>query len=90
MTDAVISEKLREDVKQIISEVLEVEPAELSEDGSFENDYDADSLLVIEMFARFERSLGVKIPQDEMIELDTLPAAYALVARHSAGEPVSA
>ncbi|WP_326415444.1 acyl carrier protein [Amycolatopsis sp. H20-H5] len=90
MSETTISEELRENVRSIVADVLEVEPAELTDNGSFGEDYDADSLLIIEMFARFERNLGIKIPQGDLVELDNLPAAYALVAQHSAQEQVSA
>jgi len=90
MSDVVISEDLREDVRRIVAEVLEVEPGALSDGDSFTEDHEADSLLVIEMFARFERTLGVKIPQDEMVELDDLPTAWDLVGRHAGKARVGA
>lgn len=90
MSDVTISEELRENVRAIVADVLEVELAELTDEGSFGDDYEADSLLVIEMFARFERNLGIKIPKGELVELDNLPDAYALVAQHTVKETVSA
>ena len=90
MSDVTISEELRANVRSIVAEVLEVEPEELTDEGSFGDDYEADSLLVIEMFARFERNLGIKIPKGELVELDNLPDAYALVAQHTVKEPVGA
>ncbi|MEU6055339.1 acyl carrier protein [Streptomyces xanthochromogenes] len=77
---------LNEKVREIIADVLEVETFELTEDSSFEDDFGADSLLTIEMFARFEKELGIAIPQDEMAQLDTLDQAYSLVARNAAQE----
>ncbi|MFI9204232.1 acyl carrier protein [Streptomyces sp. NPDC053048] len=85
MSDAAISEELREKIQGIVAEVLEADAAELSDDTSFVDDLDADSLLVIEIFSRFERDLGIKIPQEDLTELDNLPAAYALVAKYIQG-----
>lgn len=82
MSDVVISDELRESVRAIVAEVLEIDIAELTDTSSFADDFEADSLLVIEMFARFERNLGIKIPQEDLTELDDLPTAYELVARH--------
>ncbi|GHF27800.1 MULTISPECIES: acyl carrier protein [Streptomyces] len=86
MSDIVMSEEQRVKVRDIVAEVLEVDADDLTEQSSFADDFDADSLLVIEIFSRFERDLGIRIPQEELVELDDLPAAYAVVARHSAPE----
>ncbi|MFG2291147.1 acyl carrier protein [Streptomyces sp. NPDC048595] len=81
-----ISEELRDQIRTIVAEVLEADPAALTDDSSFADDFEADSLLVIEMYARFERDLKIKIPQDAVVELDDLPATYALLAEHTPAE----
>jgi acyl carrier protein len=83
MSSTAISGDLREKVRQIVLDVLEIDSAELTEQSSFIDDFGADSLLVIEMFARFERQLGIRIPKDEMTDLPDLPAAYAIAAKHA-------
>lgn len=82
MSEAVLSEELRNKVRAIIADVLEADADELTEESSFVEDFDADSLLVIEMYSRFERDLGVKVPQEDAPELDNLPATYALLAKY--------
>lgn len=88
MNEITISDDLRERVRGIVADVLEVDPAELTDESSFVDDFEADSLLVIEMYARFERNLGIKIPQEDVTELDNLPAAYEVVAGHAPQETV--
>lgn len=83
MSDIAVSDELRESVRAIVVDVLEIDETEITDSSSFANDFEADSLLVIEMFARFERNLGIKIPQEDLVELDDLPTAYSVVARHS-------
>jgi acyl carrier protein len=78
-----ISEELRDQIRTIVAEVLEADLEALTEESSFADDFEADSLLVIEMYARFERDLKIKIPQDSVIELDDLPTTYALLAEHT-------
>ncbi|MDA2809381.1 acyl carrier protein [Nocardiopsis sp. RSe5-2] len=90
MSGTGLSEDLRGRVHAIVAEVLEVEADELTEESSFAEDFEADSILVIEIFSRFERDLGIKIPQEDLTELDDLPAAYALVARYATAEPAGA
>ena len=83
MTHTAISGELHDRVREIVADVLEIDAAELTDESSFIDDFGADSLLVIEMFARFERTLGIRIPKEDMIDLPDLPAAYAIVAKHS-------
>ncbi|MEV5280065.1 MULTISPECIES: acyl carrier protein [unclassified Streptomyces] len=80
---ASLSADLRTRVRDIVADVLEVSAEEVGEHHSFADDFDADSLLIIEMFSRFERQLGIEIPQEELVDLDDLASAYALIARHT-------
>ena len=88
MSATAISGDVREKVRKIVLDVLEIDSAELTDESSFVDDFGADSLLVIEMFARFERQLGIRIPKDEMTDLPNLSAAYAIAAKY--GEPAHA
>ncbi|NYI04069.1 acyl carrier protein [Allostreptomyces psammosilenae] len=81
-----LTEELRARVREIVADVLEVPVAEVGETSSFTEDLDADSLLVIEIFSRFERQLGLRIPQEELADLDNLATAYAVIARHAPQE----
>ncbi|MGW3078708.1 MULTISPECIES: acyl carrier protein [unclassified Kitasatospora] len=82
--------EIREKIREIVAEVLEADIADLTDEQSFVDDLEADSLLVIEIISRFERDLHIKIPKDDLSELDTLPEAYELVAKHYVGEAVGA
>ncbi len=53
-------------VKEILCDVLEIELDELTERGSFEEDYDADSLRAVEILAALEKALSIKIPQNKL------------------------
>ncbi|KZM69068.1 acyl carrier protein [Nocardia terpenica] len=73
---------LHAQVRKIVAAVLDIDETELTDESSFIDDFDADSLQVIEMFSRFEKFLGVKVPNEDEVEMDNLPQAYALVAAH--------
>jgi acyl carrier protein len=77
-----------ETVRAIIADVLEIDAAELTEESNFEDDFGADSLLVIEMFSRFEKELGISIPQEDLVQLNDLSAAYQVVGRSLKRETV--
>ena len=56
---------IAEDVKKIIVERLGVDPAEVTEVASFQNDLGADSLDIVELIMEFEKVFDIEIPDDE-------------------------
>ncbi|ASF13143.1 acyl carrier protein [Nocardia brasiliensis] len=63
-------------LRDMISEVLEIEPEELTETSHFVEDHEADSLRAIEILARIEKKYKVTIPQDRLPEMVNLRAVY--------------
>jgi acyl carrier protein len=80
MTDA---ENRLEQLREIVAEVLELEPEELSDTGDFVEEYEADSLRAIEILARIEKQYKIDIPQTELAEMRNLKAVYEVVARYA-------
>ncbi|PZG24178.1 polyketide-8 synthase acyl carrier protein [Micromonospora craterilacus] len=74
------------ELRDIVAEVLELEPEELTETGDFAEDYQADSLRAIEILARIDKKFKIEIPQSELPQLNNLKAVYDAVVRHSAGQ----
>ena len=56
---------IAEDVKAIIVEKLGVDPSEVTETASFQNDLGADSLDLVELILDFEKKFGIVIPDDD-------------------------
>ena len=56
---------IAEDVKKIIVERLGVDPAEVTEVASFQNDLGADSLDIVELIMEFEKVFDIEIPDDD-------------------------
>ncbi len=73
----------RDQLREIVAEVLELDPGELTDGSDFVEEYGADSLMAIEILARIERDLGVFIPQEDLPEMTDLAGVYAVVARHA-------
>ncbi|MCT2589600.1 acyl carrier protein [Streptomyces sp. N2-109] len=80
MTAAATKEAKLEELRELISEVLEIEPEELTNDGNFVNEYEADSLRAIEILARLEKKYKVEIPQGELPRMENLNAVYEVLA----------
>jgi acyl carrier protein len=72
-----------EELREIVAEVLELEPEEVSDSADFVEEYEADSLRAIEILARIEKKYRVEIPQSELAEMRNLKAVYDVVARHA-------
>ncbi len=78
-----LSNERLEELRVIVSDVLEVEPEELTDTGDFQEEYEADSLRAIEILARLDKAYGVEIPQAELAELTNLKAVYQSLAKHA-------
>jgi acyl carrier protein len=77
------SQDTMNDLREIVAEVLEVEPEELTDTGDFVEDYQADSLRAIEILARLDKAYKVEIPQSELPDLRNLKAVHDALARHA-------
>jgi len=70
-------------LRVLVAEVLEVETYELTDEGDFNEDYDADSIRAIEILARIDMTYGIEIPQEDLPDLKTLSAVHAALLRHA-------
>ena len=61
-----------EKLKEIIEETLNAEGAAITEETSFKEDLDADSLDLFEMVMALEDEFDVEIPSEELEKLNTV------------------
>ncbi len=66
-------------IKEIVCEILELEPEEVTRESSFKEDHDADSLRAIEILASLERTFRITIDQAELGRMTNLDGVYAVV-----------
>jgi acyl carrier protein len=71
------------ELAEIVADVLEVEPGDLTDTGDFVEDYEADSLRAIEILARIEKRFRVEIPQSELAAMRTLKGVREVVDRYA-------
>jgi acyl carrier protein len=76
------SEQIQQ-LRDILIDVLEIEPEELTETSHFVNDHDADSLMAIDIIASIEREIGVHIPNEALPQMTSLKAVIEIVTRYS-------
>ena len=70
---------LLDDVKEVVIEQLDCDPAEVKEDSKFIEDLGADSLDLVELVMSFESDFGITIPDEDSAELTTVQRAIDYV-----------
>lgn len=73
----------KQQIKQIVCDVLEIDVDEINETALFTEEYDADSLRAIEILAALEPRLHVTIDQSELSRMVNLAGVYEVVAECS-------
>ena len=77
-------EEVFERVKEVLSEQLGVDDAEINEEASFQEDLDADSLDLVELIMELEEQFGMEIPDEEVEKITTVEEAVDYVDQHRA------
>ncbi len=73
-------------IKDIVSEILEIDAEEMTDTSLFKEDHDADSLGAIEILSALERTFGVEIDQAELTRMVNLEGVIAVVAEAQAAK----
>ena len=68
-----------EDVKSIITELLDVETSEITNESRFREDLGADSLDLVELIMAFEDKFGGEISDDQAQKITTVGEAVSYI-----------
>ena len=72
-----------EKVKQLISEQLGVDEAEVTPSASFVDDLGADSLDTVELVMAFEEAFDIEIPDEDAEKIRTVQDAVTYIDQHA-------
>lgn len=72
-------EKALEIFRGLAAELLEIDPDRITESARFKEDLDADSLDLIEVVMALEEQLGVRMPEEDLIGVQTVGEALTTV-----------
>jgi len=79
---ALTKDEIREKVVKIVSEQMGVDQGEITDDTSFVNDLNADSLDTVELVMEFEDQFELSIPDEEAEKIQTVGLAVEHIFKH--------
>ena len=79
-----MSDNIKDQVKEIIVERLGVDPEKLTDDAKFIEDLGADSLDTVELVMTFEEKFGVEVPDEDAEKLKSVADVVAYITEHQA------
>jgi acyl carrier protein len=77
-------DEIRTGLAEILEEIADVTPDDVTDDKHFQDDLDVDSLSMVEVVVAAEERFGVKIPDDDVQNLRTVGDAVSYIEKGQA------
>jgi acyl carrier protein len=69
---------LESEIRNMIAEIIEREPSEVTADAKFFEDLEVDSMMALEIMAAIEKKYKISIPEEKLQQLTTLRETIAV------------
>jgi acyl carrier protein len=70
-------------VRTHLSDELGIDPSRIGEESKFKDDLEADSLDLVELVVELEDRYGIRIPDDQAEQIETVGQAVDFVIDHA-------
>jgi acyl carrier protein len=80
LPETTLADEDRARVKEVVCEVLDIEPEDMTPTGSFTEKYGADSMSLVALGASLERTFDIEIEDTRVDLMDALESVFAVVA----------
>ena len=78
----ITEEQLKDEVRKIVSDIIEMDPEKVDIDARFVEDLGTDSMMALEILAALEKRYRINIPEEELPKVKTLRDTIELVKRY--------
>ncbi len=73
---------LEQDVRKLIADIIEMDPAQIEPDAHLVEDLGMDSMMALEILAALEKKFKIKIPEEDLPKITTLNRAVELAKKY--------
>jgi len=74
-------EKIKEEIKKLISEITEIPIDELKDGADFTKDLGIDSMMALEMVAAIEKKYKIVVPEEDIPNIRNLKSIYEILEK---------
>jgi len=79
MEKPIEEQKVKEELRELIAEIAELEPEEVTDDAIFTDDLGVDSMMALEIVAKIEKKHKVVIPEEKIPEITSLQKVFDML-----------
>lgn len=69
----------KDELRTLVADAIELEPDEVTDTADFVSELEVDSLTTLEITMRLEKKYGIKMAEEELLEITSLDSVHALV-----------
>ena len=73
---------LDQDIKQLIADIIEMDPKEIDADANLVEDLGMDSMMALEILASMEKKYRIKISEDDLPKITTVNRVIELARKY--------